>query len=398
MRKFKTAALVSALIITMLLATSCTTYNNFKNTFFGSKGETENTVKIGVLEPQTGNDSGKGELEIRGIELANQLVPEVLGKKVELIYADTQSSLYVAETAVADLIDRKPVLVLGSYGDAVSLTASQLLGEVKIPAIAITATNPLITANNDFFFRVTFTDASQGRALADYVFSGLGQAEAGIIRVRSDDTANEMINRFSSRLHRLTDDENCVRTTIEIPENTKDYSEYAEELKESGVKTVFMPMPVSSGEKLIEAVSKAGVQGVTFLVPKDWHNDDLIGLQSRFPGIRIAAASDFVSGAKEEEETSPLYKQFLAAYEKAYGKGEPPEEVALAFDAYMIAMDAIERAGSESGAAIREALLATSDYDGASGEIEFNESGEPTKSISVDVVQDGKFVSVFTVK
>ena len=105
-----------------------------------------------------------GELEIRGIELAHKLFPEVLGKEVELVYADTQSSIYVAETAVADLIDKKPAVVLGSYGDAVSLVASRRLGEAKIPAITVPATNPLITANNEYYFRVSFTDASQGSA------------------------------------------------------------------------------------------------------------------------------------------------------------------------------------------------------------------------------------------
>lgn len=403
MRKFKIAAMAAVLMLTVFLASGCTTYNNFKDTFFGGKGETSDTIKIGVLEPQTGNDSSNGELELQGIELAHQLVPQVLDKPIELVYADTQSSIYVAETAAEDLAARNPAVILGSYGEAVTLTASQIFAREGIPSIAITATNPLITANNDYYFRVAFSDASQGRALADYAFEGLGQAQAGIVRMKDDDTTNEMVNQFSSRLRRLSGDEECITLTVEIPENTKDHSDYAREIAESDVQTVFLPVSISNGEKLLDAVGAAGIQGITFLVPKDWHNDDLIRLQNKYPGIKIAVASDFVSGASDaagisEQPQSQIYQQFLAAYEKEYGGGEPPEEVALAFDAYMIAVEAIERAGSVERTAVREALLATNGFEGASGEISFNESGEPTKTINIDVVQDGKFVSVFTVK
>ena len=99
MKKLKTALL---LVLVVAVLTGCTTFNNFKEAFFSDGGNNSDTIKIGVLEPQTGNDSQKGEMEIRGIQLANELVPEVLGKKIELVYADTQSSIYVAESAVSE--------------------------------------------------------------------------------------------------------------------------------------------------------------------------------------------------------------------------------------------------------------------------------------------------------
>lgn len=117
MRKTRNIALMLVLILLIGVMTGCTTFDNFKEAFFSEKGAAADTVKIGILEPQTGNDSDKGEMEIEGIELANGIAGEVLGKKVELVYADTQSSIYVAESAVADLIDKKPAVVLGSYGE-----------------------------------------------------------------------------------------------------------------------------------------------------------------------------------------------------------------------------------------------------------------------------------------
>ncbi len=116
MSKTRNIALALVLTVGVTLMTGCTTFDNFKEAFFSEKGAAADTVKIGILEPQTGNDSEKGRMEIEGIELAHEIAGEVLGKKVELVYADTQSSIYVAESAVTDLIDKKPVIVLGSYG------------------------------------------------------------------------------------------------------------------------------------------------------------------------------------------------------------------------------------------------------------------------------------------
>lgn len=447
MRNLKFTCLAAVLVLTVLMVSGCTTYDNFKDTFFGEKVKEGDTIKIGVLEPQTGNDSSAGELEIRGIELAKSLQPEVLGKPVELLYADTQSSIYVAETAVQNLIEKKPAAVLGSYGEAVSLTASQLLGEAKIPAITITATNPLITVNNDYYFRMSFSDGSQGRALADYTVEKLQLKKAGVLRVKGEDASNEMVNQFSSRLHRLTDDEESVSVTVEIPKETKDRSPYIEKLRKSGVEAVFMPVSVSLGEKIISEADQAGLHSVTFLVPKDWHSEQMIKLQNEHPRMKIAVASDFnavsAEGGQPEDDTagepssddaaangnssgdtvtggvssdqavsseadesaeekaeasvSALYKSFAEAYEKKYGSKEIPEPTALAFDAYMLAVQSIEKAGSIDSEAVQKALLATRGFRGVSGEISFNESGEPKKTINIDIVQNGQFVTVFTV-
>lgn len=443
MRKRWKTAIVMIMVLTVGTAvSSCTTFDNFKEAFFSDKGAASATVRIGVLEPQTGNDSSKGEAEIRGIELAHKLFPEVLGKEVELVYADTQSSIYVAETAVKDLIDKKPAVVLGSYGEAVSLVASRQLGESKIPAIAITATNPLITVNNEYYFRVSFTDASQGRALADFTYEYLGLAKAAVIREIDEDSTTEMISQYMKRMEALTKDTGAVAAAIQAKRNAKDYSECIEKLQKSGAQGVFMPLPVSAGEKVLAAAAKAGLTNVVFIVPNDWSSKDVLRLQEKYPGIKIAVAADGItaaagqtpqpgtadqsagipqngqngagagvqeqsgaqqqsdaqgqSDAQEAVEAPELYKQFLAAYEKEYGKTQPPEAAALGFDAYMIALQAIEKAGSIDGYLVKEAMKTTAGYAGASGVISFDDTGEPKKNIYVNMVQNGELVTVYT--
>ena len=70
------------------------------------KATDSNVIKVGVFLPLTGDNAAGGELELRGIKLANQLHPEVLGKKVELVVADNKSDKAEAASVAARLIEK----------------------------------------------------------------------------------------------------------------------------------------------------------------------------------------------------------------------------------------------------------------------------------------------------
>ena len=148
---------------------SCTTYDSFRNTFIEKSGtDAEETITIGVFEPQTGRNAEKGIEELKGIELANSIYNNVNGYKVVLSKVDTQSSVSTAKTAVQGLIEMKPVAIIGSVGDATSLAASELVEEAGIPTITPSATNPLITQGNQYYFRTSITESQMGQGLAEY--------------------------------------------------------------------------------------------------------------------------------------------------------------------------------------------------------------------------------------
>ena len=109
------------------------------------KAADQNVVKVGVFLPLTGDNAAGGELELRGIKLANQLHPEVLGKKVELVVADNKSDKAEAASVAARLIEKDKVSVLvGSYGSSLSMAAGNIVKENKVPAVGTSCTNPQV--------------------------------------------------------------------------------------------------------------------------------------------------------------------------------------------------------------------------------------------------------------
>lgn len=394
--KLTIKAITLAVITTlaMLCFTGCTTWNSFNETFLTSKGAAADVIRIGVLEPMTGNDSKAAEAELEGIQLANKLHGKVNGKKVQLVYGDTQSSIYATESAVKDLIGKKPAVILGPYGNSSALTAASHIENAKIPAISLTSKNPLITKNNSYYFRISFSESSQGEAISQYAYDNAKVDNATIIRIDGDDSVQPLVTNFTRNLEKLTSKENVV-TNINLDRKDKSYKKYTEKIVKDKPKIVFMAIPLTNAEKFFEDLD--GTKGwsakeTIFLAPQDWHNDQLLKLTKKLKDFRIMVSSDF----SETLDEGSLHEEFVKEYHKSYGK-EPSSEAALGFDGYMLAIESIYKAHSVDGFKIQQTLMETKNWKGASGNISFNQNGVPRKTISIDAVADGKFISVYKV-
>ena len=382
-------------VLVIFTFTGCESYDNFKVVFIDGDKVNNDTVRIAVYEPLSGPDKEYGELEKMGIEIANQLFPRALGKKVELLYFDNKSDIYIAETVVQEIVDKRVAVVLGSYGSVNSLMAAGKLEEASIPAITITNTNPLVTNYNPFYFRVSYTDSFQGVALAKYTVEGMNLEYAAIIQPLQDDFAAAVSKSFSSKMIQLTEDEGAILANEDYIPGEKDFSKQLTGIRESGVKVVFLPGKVKDTIEILKQADEMNLD-VTFLGTDQWESKKIMSLAEEKPQIKIAYSVLFNTKAAN----NPLAEPFLRLFKNRYGPDTVPESAtALAFDSYIIAIDAINRAGTATdGAAVRDALQNTIQYKGVSGTISFDEHGDPIKSVTIKGIADGKTESIFTVE
>ena len=70
---------------------------------------------------------------------------------------------------------------------------------------------------------------------------------------------------------------------------------------------------------------------------------------------------------------------------------------ALAYDAVLLAADALKRAGASDPDGLRQALAATADFPGVTGAITFDSERNPRKPGIVIRVDEGKFTYLETV-
>ncbi|MBR6529548.1 MAG: ABC transporter substrate-binding protein [Firmicutes bacterium] len=425
----KKLSVILCLILILSLMTGCTTFNNFKNAFFSNDSAITNvengerTIKIGVYEPLTGAYKTAGSEEKIGIELAHELYPEVLGRKIELIYGDNQGDMYVAETVIKELVAQKPAVILGSYGDTVTLVAGDFVKEAQIPAITLTSTNNLITVNNPYYFSATFSETKQGYALANFVCQESGKKKVATVRVAGDDTVIATIQRFNNKVKAITKDSGSVVGNYQLDMEAKDFTETLNKIKESGAEAVFLAVSPVKAQEILKQAKELKMDNLLYVGTKALNDETLLKYVTDSKSFDLAYTADFSADAN----VTKMSETFVTAYKNKYGQNaEPTEAMAVAFDGYLIARAAIEKAYNEimgtnfemladdrsisqeemesirtewlnaqqkgitSGNLIREALTKLNGFEGASGKISFDGSNEANKTIVINHILNGE--------
>ena len=168
----------------------------------GSSSKTANgskVIKIGVFEPQTGENGGGGLQEVFGIRYANSIYKtiNINGETytIELDEQDNKSDKTEAVRAANKLVSDRVVGILGSYGSGVSIAAGDIFRDAKIPAIGCSCTNPQVTNGNPFYFRTCFLDPFQGTVMANYVKKH-GYQKVAVITQLGDDYSEGLGSYF----------------------------------------------------------------------------------------------------------------------------------------------------------------------------------------------------------
>lgn len=393
-RKIAAVAVTAVLTVTML--TGCTTFNNFKEAFLQQKKSSDVTIQIGIYEPMSGADSDAAKAEIKGIELAHEVYPNIGGKIVELVYSDNSSDIDAAETAINNLISKKPDIILGSYGSVYSMIAGKPVNDAKIPAIAITNDNPLVTKNYPYYFRVCYVDSNQGDLLAKYVLEQKQETTAGVLIPNNDDVAMAMATTFVDRIEAETENEDAITAYETYKPGQKDFTKPLKAIQESGVKSVLLPGDSADSANIINQAADMGMDAM-FLGSTDWSSKEFRSeLSSSVSKEHLAFVNFFTADDTINQES----EKFLEAYHEKYGKDKEPEDsVAFGYDAYLIAINAVNDAGNDpSGNDIRKVLASAKEFQGASGNITFNTEGDPLRSAQISTWEGKKIVSTYTVE
>ncbi len=382
--------ILALLLVSMLVFAGCTSGggDNSANTGGETGGDTaaDDVIKIGVFEPMTGANAAGGAMEVEGIELANKMFPEVLGKKVELVVVDNKSDKVEAANAATRLVDKeKVVAIIGSWGSSFSMAAGPIVADAGVPAVGASCTNPLVTVGNDYYFRVCFIDSFQGVVMAHYAYNDLGARKVGIIQEISNDYSVGLVKFFTEEFKKLTGDENSIVAIANYNTGDQDFTAQLQNVAAANPDVIFAPGNYSESALVIKQAREQGLD-IPFIGADTWETPEFIDIGGE--SVNGATLSTFFAS---EVPITEMSSTFLDAYRAEYNK-EPAAVTALSFDAYLVILEAIEKAGSTDPKAIRDALAQTKDFPGAAGMISLDVNGDAVKSAILKTVEDGKFV------
>ena len=346
----------------------------------GSSDSSEKVVKIGVFEPQSGDNGAGGKQEILGMQYANSLIPtvEIGGEtyKVELVYADNASSNDKAPTAAQTLISSGVSVVLGSYGSGVSIAAGDTFSAARVPAVGVTCTNPQVTAGCDVYFRICFLDPFQGTVLANYAKNDLGAKKAYCLSKQGDDYSGGLVNYFVQAFGA----ENCVQETF--PEGTSDYSTYITNAQNQGCDVFFSPVSTEAAAQIIAKASDQAL-GMPILAGDTWDSNVILDA-AKGTDVQICVTTFYQEGADPTFDAG--IKEWIRSDSTALANNGGNDELAavtvMGYDAYNFALEVLKAAGSVDPAAVLEALPNVT-MTGVTGEIALDSTGDAIRNSAV---------------
>jgi branched-chain amino acid transport system substrate-binding protein len=358
---------------------------------FSATSLAQETIKIGEYASLTGKEAAFGTSSHHGTQLAIEEINAaggVLGRQVELITEDNQSKSGESATIVKKLISRDKVVgILGEVASMRSLEAAPICQAFHTPMISPSSTNPKVTQIGTYIFRVCFIDPFQGTVMAKFAKETLKLRRVALLTSVSSAYSVGLAKYFKER---FVADGGEIAIEQKFTEGDKDFNAQLTAIKAAGVDGIFVPGYYTEAA-LISRQARELEMTMPLFGGDGWEAPELVDIGG--PAVEGCYYSTHYS----PQVDSPAVKAFVAKFGARYGGKVPDAMAALGYDSAEVMVDAIRRAGSTEGPAIRDAIAATRGFEGVTGTTTMDKDRNPTKSAVVIEVKDGQFKFVQSV-
>ncbi|MDO5574816.1 MAG: ABC transporter substrate-binding protein [bacterium] len=344
------------------------------------------TFLIGGIGPLTGAAASYGLSVKQGAEVAIQEINEAGGVKVgdvtytfAMQFEDDQATEDKAIQAYNTLMDQKINALLGTVTSGACLAIVDLTAEDGILQITPSG-SAQDCAKNPNAFRICFTDPLQGVTMADYAVKDLGYKKIAVIFNNSDEYSTGIKDAFEAQVAanggEIVASESFVKDDV-------DFNTQLTSIKGTDAEVIFVPAYYNDANYITKQAKDLGMS-LPFLGSDGW--DGVLGAVTDPTTVEGAVfLSPFFAA-----EDSELVKNFVSAYETAYG-ATPDQFAADAYDGVYVFKAAMEKAGSIESAAMIEAMPQIT-IDGLTGSgMSFTPEGEPNKGAKFITITNGEY-------
>ncbi len=357
----------------------------------GGTADAGGEIVIGEYGSMTGGQATFGDSTHKGIMLAVDEINAaggVDGRKLRVITEDDQSKAEEAANAITKLISQNNVVaVLGEVASSNSLAAAPICQNNKVPMITPSSTNEKVTAVGDYIFRMCFIDPYQGEAMANYLGKQAGMKRAAVlIDVKSDYSTGLAANferTFIANGGQIVGKQSYAQ-------GDSDFRSQLTAIKATNPEVIFVPGYYNDiGQIAIQARDLGMKQPLAG--GDGWESPKLIEIGGN------ALEGCLYSNHYHVDDPAPAVREFVQKYEQRYG-AKPDSLAALGYDSTKVLADAIKRAGTTEGPALRDAIAATKGYTGVTGTINLGPDRNPIgKKLVVLEIKNGQLTLKATV-
>jgi len=345
-------------------------------------------VKIGLIAPLTGDVKTFGESTKNGFDMGVAEANAAGKLKITTVVGDDKNDATEGvNVATKEIAQDKVNAIVGSVSSKVSIPISEVAQANKAVQITSTSTNEKVTVDGgkrkDYVFRACFIDPFQGLVMAKFVTNNLKLKTAAIMYDNANDYSKGLATVFKDNFEKMG---GKVVNFEAYTTNDTDFSAVVTKIASNNPDFLYLPDYYNKINLIASQAREKGVKAV--LGGGDgWDSSDL--------DMKITEGSYF-SNHYSPDATTPEVQNWVAKYKAKYGS-VPDALATLGYDATNMLTNAIVTAGSSDSTKIRDALAATKDFKGVSGNITMDKDGNPVKSAVIIQIKGGKETYAATV-
>lgn len=392
MRFKKGFAVAVSLLVSASLVTGCAGGGDKKTTAEEKKPAATAATEwvIGGNFELSGGQATFGKAAVNGAKMvfdAENAKGGINGKKIKFVPLDNKSEATESTNVASKLISQeKVVAILGATTSGDTLGMVQLAMDKKIPVLSTSATNPKVTVDektnktNDFIFRACFIDPFQGTVMANFALNNLKLKKAAVLTDNQAPYAKGLAQFFKESFTKgggeIVADEGYVT-------GDQDFKATLTKMRGKNPDLLYVPGYYEEVGKIVKQARELGLN-VPIMGGDGWDSPKL----TEIAGAK-ALDNTFFSNHYSAEDKDPLVQDFVKKYQELY-KEVPDSMAVLGYDAALILVDAMKRAGEPDPIKIKDALAATKDLQTVTGKITYDPQHNPIKAAAVIEMKDGK--------
>jgi branched-chain amino acid transport system substrate-binding protein len=351
-------------------------------------------VRIAYMFPLSGPVAFLGEDQRGAVEIAaDDRDNTLLGRPIQLSGEDSMCSAEGGQAAAQRVAaDTQVIGIIGTACSSAATAALPIVSGAGLVMISASNTGPALTDPNGTwmpgYFRTAHNDLFQGRAAAEFAYNELGARSAATIHDGSP-YADGLQAVFADVFQELGG-EITFQGAVNVGDT--DMRPILTSVAPGSPDILYFPIFEPEGNFIADQSTEIPGLEETILMGADGL------LVESFPrATGDAAVGMYLSGPYTSPEVG-TYTEFLAKWDAKFGGTPPAGFHAHAYDAMNILMDAIESVAQvgDDGTiligrqALRDAIAATANYSGITGNLTCGEYGDCATGEALGVYQLGE--------
>lgn len=325
------------------------------------------TIKIGAVLSVTGGAAALGEPQLKTLEIYIDKINKeggVLGKKLELVAYDDASDSVKANSFAKRLLENDNVdIVLGGTITGSTMAMVPLIERWATPYISLSGAVVVVEPVKKWVFKTPHSD----RMAAERVFEDMKKRGFTKVALLSESSGFGQSGRKESQRAAAKYGVELVADETYMPKDTDITPQLTKIRSAPGVQALlvfgFGHGPVIVMKNIAQLNLNVPVYQSHGVANEEFKK--LSGPAAE--GVRLPSPALLVADKLGEDDPQRKVVIDYAREFRAATKGEPSTFGGYAYDALMIAVDAIKRAGSTDKAKVRDAIEQTTGFVGTNG-------------------------------